>query len=195
MPQDARAQRRPNGHPAARGTVIRRRYTVVRSTPAASAAAPSFHPCEILLMTCALPVVGWREWVALPGFGLSRVLAKIDTGARSCALHVDAQRSVMVDGVEHVAFVLRPGDGLPASERLAPVVDRRAVMDSGGHVTERIFIRTTLVMGRWQREIEVNLTDRRGLRHPMLVGRTALVGAWVVDPSRDFVLPAPEHAP
>ncbi len=136
----------------------------------------------------SLPALGWREWVALPGLGIGMVLAKIDTGARSCALHVDGQHVFFEDGVEQVAFTLRPSEGADVVACRAPVIDRRLVTDSGGRQAERIFIRTWLQLGDWRREVEMNLADRRRLRHPMLVGRTALTGAWLVDPARAFVL-------
>lgn len=136
----------------------------------------------------SLPALGWREWAGLPELGLHAVLAKIDTGARSSALHVDWQRCFFQGDVEHVAFALRPGEGTEVVECRAPVLDRRLVTDSGGRQTGRIFIRTLLRLGGWEREVDVNLADRRGLRHPMLIGRTALTGAWLVDPSRTFVL-------
>ena len=135
-----------------------------------------------------LPALGWREWATLPELGLGAVLAKIDTGARSCALHVDWQRCFFEGDVEHVAFALRPHEDAVVVECRAPVLDRRLVTDSGGRQGERVFIHTLLRLGDWQREVEVNLADRRGLRHPMLVGRTALTAAWLVDPARTFVL-------
>lgn len=139
-------------------------------------------------------VLGWREWVGLPALGLGAVLAKVDTGARSCALHVDGQQCFHdANGIEHVMFSLRPGESSEVVQCRAPVLDRRLVTDSGGRRTERVFIRTLLQLGAWQREVEVNLADRRGLRHPMLVGRTALSGAWVVDPMSKFMLgPGPD---
>ncbi|MCX7557250.1 RimK/LysX family protein [Xanthomonadaceae bacterium JHOS43] len=136
-----------------------------------------------------LPVLGWREWAGLPDLGIGAVLAKIDSGARSCALHVDWQRCEFDgSGVEQVVFGLCPQESGVAVECRAPVLDRRPVTDSGGRCTERVFIRTTLRLGHWQREVEMNLTHRRGLRHPMLVGRTALAGAWLIDPSSKYAL-------
>ena len=139
--------------------------------------------------------VGWEEWASLPGLGLPALKVKIDTGARSCALHVDWQRCFFDgQGIEQVAFALRPGEDATTVECRAPILDRRLVTDSGGRQTQRVFIRTCLNLGGWQREVEVNLADRRGLRHPMLVGRTALLDAWLVDPARKFVLGEPETA-
>lgn len=131
-------------------------------------------------------VVGWREWVALPALGLSSVRAKIDTGARSCALHVDAQWRFVEGGAPWVGFRVSPGTQ-GAIDAQAPVVDEREVVDSGGHRTLRVFLRTPMMLAGIQREVEVNLTDRRGMRFPMLLGRTALAGAFTVDPSRSFL--------
>ncbi|MFZ5656170.1 MAG: ATP-dependent zinc protease [Pseudomonadota bacterium] len=131
-------------------------------------------------------VVGWREWAALPAMGLVAVRAKIDTGARSSALHVDAQWRFVEGGAPWVGFRLSPGlDG--AVDAQAPVVDERVVVDSGGHRTLRVFLRTPLRLAGIEGEIEVNLADRRGMRFPMLLGRTALAGAFTVDPSRSFL--------
>jgi hypothetical protein len=131
-------------------------------------------------------VVGWREWPALPALGLASVRAKIDTGARTSALHVDAQWRFVEAGAPWVGFRLSPG-GQGSVDAQAPVVDEREVTDSGGHRTLRVFLRTRLLLGGIEREIEVNLTDRRGMRFPMLLGRTALAGLFTVDPARSFV--------
>lgn len=130
--------------------------------------------------------VGWREWVALPALGLAAVRAKVDTGARSSALHVDAHWRFVEGGAPWVGFRLSPGVQGPV-EAVAPVVDEREVADSGGHRTLRTFLRTPVRLAGFEREIEVNLTDRRGMRFPMLLGRTALAGAFTVDPARSFL--------
>jgi hypothetical protein len=74
--------------------------------------------------------------------------------------------------------------GTRVVEAHAPVHDERAVLDSGGHSTRRVFLRTTLRLAGIEREIEINLTDRRGMLFPMLLGRTALDGAFAVDPAQ-----------
>ena len=131
-------------------------------------------------------LVGWREWVGLPQLGIGAVRAKVDTGARTSALHVDAHWDFVEAGAPWVGFRLTPGRGASVEAR-APVVDERDVVDSGGHRTRRVFLRTVVRLGGVDREIEVNLTDRRGMRFPMLLGRTALAGAFTVDPSRSFL--------
>lgn len=131
-------------------------------------------------------VVGWREWAVLPALGLCAVRAKIDTGARSSALHVDAQWRFTEAGAPWVGFRLTPG-GQGAVDAAAPVADEREVTDSGGHRTLRTFLRTSLRLAGVERDIEINLTDRRGMRFPMLLGRTAVAGVFTVDPARSFL--------
>jgi len=150
-------------------------------------------------------VLGWREWVALPGLGIRAVRTKVDTGARSSALHVDVQWRFTEGGAPWVGFRLTPGaPEFGVIECAAPLVDERDVTDSGGHRTRRAFVRTPLALAGIQRDADINLTDRRGMLFPMLLGRTAMAGAFTVDPALSFVhgRPSqdgwpliPEHAP
>ena len=140
-------------------------------------------------------VLGWREWVALPEFGIARLRAKVDTGARSSALHVDAHWPLVERGAPWVGFRLHLGRRTPRIvEAFAPVLDERDVVDSGGHRSRRIFLRTTLQLGGHERGIELNLCDRRGMLFPMLLGRSALDGWCTVDPARSFLHGKPERA-
>ena len=134
-------------------------------------------------------LIGWREWVALPALGLPALRAKVDTGARSCALHVDEQWRFTEAGAPWVGFRVTTGEaGSAPTEAAAPLLEEREVTDSGGHRTRRAFLRTRLALAGIEREVEVNLADRRGMRFPMLVGRTAITAfAFTVDPARSFV--------
>lgn len=133
-------------------------------------------------------VLGWREVAALPVLGIAAVRAKIDTGARSSALHVDAQWRYVEGGQPWVGFRLSPGVvGAGVVEAAAPVFDERCVTDSGGHRTTRVFVRTLLSLAGSEREIEINLSDRRGMRFPMLLGRTAVAPLFTVDPAHSFL--------
>lgn len=136
-----------------------------------------------------LPVVlGWREWVDLPGLGLDGIRAKVDSGARTSALHVDAQWRFFEAGQPWVGFRVTPGaNGTGTVEGAAVLADERDVTDSGGHRTRRAFIRTSLRLGGIEREIDINLTDRRRMLFPMLLGRTAMARAFTVDPARSFL--------
>ncbi|MBP6625924.1 MAG: ATP-dependent zinc protease [Arenimonas sp.] len=132
--------------------------------------------------------LGWREWLSLPQLGIVAVRAKVDTGARSSALHVLDQELFQRDGREFVRFLLEPGaPGASAQPAEAAVLDRRRVTDSGGHETERIFIRTRLRLAGLEWSAEVNLTQRRNMLFPMLLGRTALAGRFLVDPASSFL--------
>lgn len=138
-------------------------------------------------MSTPVPL-GWREWLALPALGIVAIRAKVDTGARSSCLHVESHETFHRDGVEHVRF--RVETGVPGeAPRLAesPVLERRRVTDSGGHTTERIFIRTPMRLAGLEWPAEVNLMTRRNMRFPMLLGRTALAGRFLVDPAASFL--------
>ena len=139
-----------------------------------------------------LGVLGWREWLALPELGIRAIRAKIDTGARSSALHVDQLETGLRGGIEWVRFHLGNDCFADGDWAEAPVLDRRFVTDSGGHRTERIFVRTALRLAGAEWPIEVNLSHRRNMLFPMLLGRTAMAGRFVVDPQRSFVLGEPD---
>jgi hypothetical protein len=133
-------------------------------------------------------LLGWREWLSLPELGIVAVRAKVDTGARSSALHVLDQEVFVRDGAEYVRFHLDSGvPGAAPQLAEAAVLDRRRVTDSGGHVTERVFIRTQLRLAGLEWPAEVNLTQRRNMLFPMLLGRTALAGRFLVDPASSFL--------
>ena len=133
-------------------------------------------------------LVGWREWLVLPELGVPGIRAKIDSGARSSALHVDAHWRFTEGGAPWVGFRLSP-DGVhgPVIEAAAPMLDERDVTDSGGHRTRRIFLRTRLRLAGIEREIDINLSDRRGMLFPMLLGRTAMARVFTIDPARSFL--------
>jgi hypothetical protein len=140
-----------------------------------------------------LPRLGWREWLALPELGLAAVRAKVDTGARTSALHVEQAVVFSKDGIEMVRFVLDTGhERVPLQTVTTRVHDRRRVIDSGGHATERIFIRTPVRLAGRDWPIEINLTDRQNLLFPMLLGRTAIRGKFWVNPARSFLLGLPD---
>ena len=137
--------------------------------------------------------VGWREWLALPDLGLPLIKAKIDTGARSSSLHVEGWEIVERNDHRWVAFELRPGSRRGRAKRIeTPVLDTREVTDSSGNRALRPFILTTVMLGSRAWPIEINLTNRQSMLFPLLIGRTAMAGRLVVDPSRSFVLGRPQ---
>jgi hypothetical protein len=140
----------------------------------------------------ALVSLGWREWLSLPTLGVAAIRAKIDTGARSSALHVDSLEVVWRGNVERVTFSLDPDNAGTPVHCEADVIGRRPVTDSGGHTSERVFIHTDLAIAGQLLPIEINLTSRRNMLFPMLLGRTAMAGRFVVDPAASFLLGEPE---
>ncbi|MDQ2971427.1 MAG: RimK/LysX family protein [Rhodanobacteraceae bacterium] len=133
------------------------------------------------------PILGWRERVALPRFGITSLKAKLDSGARSAALHVETLETFEHDGETWLRFVLRPGRRHPRRVQCeARAHARRAVTDSGGSVTERWFIETDVALAGLLFQTEISLTDRRDMLFPMLLGRTALAGRIIVDPARSY---------
>lgn len=139
-------------------------------------------------------IIGWREWVGLPELGLPFIKAKVDTGARTSALHAFAVDTYRERGVLMVRFNIHPLQQRSDIEHLcnAEVVDERMVTDSGGHKEKRYVILTRVSAGEMTWPIEVTLTNRDTMRFRMLLGRTALKDHFLVEPGRSFLLGQPD---
>ena len=127
-------------------------------------------------MTIERPLIGWCEWVQFPLLGLPCIKAKIDTGARTSALHAESIETFRRKSRLWVRFTIKP---LPFAKQLvttceAPLVDRRLVKDSGGKAEKRFVIETLVHIGGVARLIEVTLTNRENMMFRMLLGRTAI---------------------
>ena len=149
----------------------------------------------MMTASCELPVIGWREWVALPALSTRPFQAKIDSGAKTCALHANYVEPFVRDHTEWVRF------GIPASKKSAlivhceaPLKERRSVRDSGGHRELRCVIETAMLIGRIALVAELTLTDRATLQYRMLIGRNALQSHFLIDSARSFTLGKPSLA-
>lgn len=143
-----------------------------------------------------LPVIGWREWVGLPGLGIEQIKAKIDTGARTSAIHAFDIREFSERGAPHIVFNLHPEQRRrrPAIECRAPVHDQRLVTSSTGHRQERYVIRVHIRVGAMTWPIELTLADRDSMGFRMLLGRQALRSRFLINPGRSFLAGPPSIA-
>lgn len=144
----------------------------------------------------ALPVMGWKEHVRLPDWGLE-LRGKLDTGARTSALHVteleesgeeiDAQTGRPLP-VVRFDVVLGTRSAPEHHEVTAPIVGHRVVRDTGARAEHRPVVRTRIVCGPIDTLADITLTDRTGMNFRMLLGRLTLEHRCTVDPARGYVV-------
>ena len=134
--------------------------------------------------------VGWREWVGLPDLGIERIKAKVDTGARTSAIHAFRLATEEREDGLWVKFAVHPKQRTEQTVAYceARVSDQRTVKDSGGHEEQRYVIETNIELGDQKWPIEVTLTARDNMGFRMLLGRTAIRNCFVVDPGRSYLV-------
>lgn len=135
------------------------------------------------------PIIGWREWVSLPALQIKQIKAKVDTGARTSALHAFSLKPFMENNTHKISFDIHPLQHNTESviTCVADVVDKRLVTDSGGHEEERYVIETPITIAGQTWSIEITLTERENMLFRMLLGRSALRKRFIVNPARSFV--------
>ncbi len=135
------------------------------------------------------PVIGWREWASLPDLGIEQIKVKVDSGARTSALHAFRVETFQKDGQDWVSFDVHPNqyDLTRVVTCEVPVKDIRTVTDSGGHQSQRYVIQTDIVIGDQRYPIELTLTNRDTMRFRMLLGRTAMNGRFLIDPAGTYL--------
>lgn len=133
-------------------------------------------------------IIGWKEWVSLPELEIPAIKAKVDTGARTSALHTYKLERKSKDIVKfHIHPIQNRSDIYVACE--ANITDVRVVKDSGGHEEERIFINTPILLNNKMWDIEISLTNRENMLFRMLLGRSAIIsGKLTVDPEQKYAV-------
>lgn len=140
-----------------------------------------------------MPVIGWREWVGLPQLGVPPLRAKIDTGARTAALHAFGLETFEREGTTYARFAVHPEHKQPglAFVTEAAVVDERTVKSSSGSAEERLVIATQIAIGPHVFGAEVTLTRRDEMGLPMLLGRQTIRRRFLVDAGRSYLIGEP----
>ena len=136
--------------------------------------------------------IGWREYVRLPDLGIGPLIAKVDTGARTAALHaVNVHITGDGDGrtVQFDAVIDEESQSIRRC--VLPLHGIKRVKNSSGATEERCVVETEIEIGAGRWNVLVTLTDRGDMGVPMLVGRSAIKGRFIVDPGQSFLLSAP----
>lgn len=133
-------------------------------------------------------MLGWREWVSLPSLGIIEIKAKLDTGAKTSALHAWDLRVRTVEGQERISFRVHPMQREKQKSVLceAQLLDQRWITNSSGMGEHRYIISTDLQIGASSWPIELSLTNREAMGFPMIIGREAMRDRLIVDPRASF---------
>lgn len=134
-------------------------------------------------------IAGWREWVSLPEQGVPWIKAKLDTGARSSALHAFGIEEFERDGAAWVRFEIHPWQrsAEDSVEVELPVQDRRLVRSSSGHAEERYVVLMPIRLHDKTMTAEVTLSRRDEMGFRLLIGREALRQGFLVDPGDSYL--------
>jgi hypothetical protein len=132
-------------------------------------------------------VIGVAEYIDFPDWGVRRLRARVDTGARTSALHVENVRE-LPGGRVRFDVRLRKSDPSARAAVTAKITRRALVRSSTGQVERRLFVRVWIVLGGREQRIEVGLVDRSAMLYRMLLGRSALEHRYVVDVTKRYAL-------
>jgi len=131
--------------------------------------------------------IGWWEWVRLPGVAFSVIRAKADTGAAASSLHAEELELFKRGDVDFVRFRIAQNEDLIELR----VVEMRQVKSSNGETQQRPAVLIPVEVAGVTFAIDCTLTDRTPMAYPMLLGRTALAGRFLVDSGREKLHPRP----
>ncbi|MCB9026680.1 MAG: ATP-dependent zinc protease [Bdellovibrionaceae bacterium] len=135
------------------------------------------------------PLLGWREILSIPTLGVKEIRAKVDTGARTSALHVTDLKIKKRGKTTFAYFKIHPKQKskFPIIESKAKIIEFRHVISSNGISSERPVILVDIVLGQNKTPIEITLVNRDLMGYRMLLGRTAMKGRYLVDPGKSFL--------
>lgn len=141
------------------------------------------------LLVSDLTVIGWRECIGLPELGLKKFAIKVDTGAKTTALHADDIEPFTKDGERWVRFTSPVVAGHAPKTCEFPIFDEREITNTSGQPEARFVIRTPMRLAGRKWKIDISLTDRGTMRYPLILGRRALRGhGIVVHPGRSYLV-------
>lgn len=135
-------------------------------------------------------VIGWREWIHLPDMSKRMVKAKIDTGARTSAIHAEDIKIFKRGQKRFVRFKLLPDQKSDRKSHFVEMemVEKRTVRSSIGHESVRPVVKTVLKLGEYAYPIELTLVNRDIMGFRMLIGREALKERFLIDPQKSFLV-------
>ena len=135
-------------------------------------------------------VLGWREWIGFPDLGLDAVMAKMDSGAKSSAMHASDIKILKVNGKHVVEFCVHPVQQKMSPKIVcqAPLVGQRTIRSSNGLTEKRYVIETRLKLGKRRWKIELTLTNREDMDFRVLLGRDAIKRKFMIDPNASYLL-------
>ena len=132
-------------------------------------------------------LVGWREWASLPMLNTPLIKVKIDTGAKTSALHVYDLEVIEMNNKKYAKFAIHPlqKNNNISRHTLVEIIDTRVIRSSNGHKEERLVIRSPIKIGSHYWDIDITLTKRDIMNYRMLLGREAM-NFILVDPSKSY---------
>ncbi len=132
-------------------------------------------------------IFGWREWASLPYFDIPLIKVKIDTGAKTSALHIYDLKISESNGKKWAHFFIHPlqKNDIISREVTTEIIDIRSVTSSNGYKEERPVIKSKILIGKYCKEIEITLTNRDILQYRMLLGREGM-DSILVDPTSSY---------
>jgi ribosomal protein S6--L-glutamate ligase len=140
-------------------------------------------------------IIGSREYCSLPDLGIVLIKAKVDSGAKTTALHADNVEVFQKNGQDWVRFSIQPfkSNDKVVNQCEALLIDNRIIKSSNGSKENRYVIKTTIILSNQKWEIEVTLTNRNFMGFRMLLGREAMAGRVLIDPEKRYILGKPKH--